>query len=66
MSPITNQAIQVEVTPRAINGPNAWVGLTTRRDDANYYYVTLRASGTVELKRLVNGAITTLAIAPAN
>ena len=55
----TNQAIQVEVTPRAVNGPNAWVGLTTRRsDDANYYYVTLRASGTVELKRLVNGAIT--------
>ena len=63
----TNQAIQVEITPRAINGPNAWVGLTTRRsDDANYYYVTLRASGTVELKRLVNGAITTLASAPAD
>lgn len=66
-SPTGNQAIQVEVTPRGISGANAWVGLMTRRqDDANYYYVTLRASGTVELKRMSAGAFTTLAAAPAS
>lgn len=61
-----NQAIQVQVTPRATVGTNAWVGLTTRRTGSSYYYVTLRASGAIELKRLVNGAITTLAAAPAS
>lgn len=59
-----NQAIQAELTLRAINGPNAWAGLVVRRmDDANYYYVTLRASGTVELKRMVQGQFATLGIA---
>jgi hypothetical protein len=62
----TNQAIQVEVTPRATVGTNAWVGLTTRRAGSSYYYVTLRASGAVELKRMVNGAFTTLDTAPAS
>ena len=61
-----NQAIQAEVTPRAAVGSNAWVGLTTRRDGSNYYYITLRASGTLDLKRMVNGAFTTLATAAAN
>jgi hypothetical protein len=60
-SSATNQAIQVEVTPRAAVGANAWVGLTTRRNGANYYYVTLRSSGTIDLKRMVDGAFTTLA-----
>lgn len=64
-SDMTNQSIQAEVTYQAGTGPNAWVGLATRRtDDRNYYYVTLRASGTVELKRMVDGAFTTLASAP--
>jgi hypothetical protein len=62
----TNQAIQVEVTPRGTVGANAWIGLTTRRNGSNYYYVTLRASGSIELKRMVNGVFTTLATAPAN
>ncbi|HEV7608022.1 MAG TPA: hypothetical protein VGO61_11825 [Steroidobacteraceae bacterium] len=61
-----NQAIQSEVTVRDLTGANAWVGLTTRRlDDSNYYYVTLRLSGTVELKRMVGGVVTSLAAAPA-
>ena len=47
--------------------PNAWLGLLTRYQDAsNYYYVTLRASGSVEVKRMVNGVFTTLAAAPAS
>jgi hypothetical protein len=61
-----NQAIQAQVTPRATVGANAWIGLTTRRAGSSYYYVTLRASGAIELKRLVNGAFTTLAAAPAS
>jgi hypothetical protein len=47
-------------------GTHAWVGLTTRRAGSNYYYVTLRASGAIELKRTVNGALVTLATAPAS
>ena len=61
-SSTTNQSIQAEVTIRAFSGPNAWVGLATRRSDAsNYYYLTLRSSGTLELKRMVGGVFTTLA-----
>lgn len=61
------QSIQSEVTLRGFTGPNAWLGLLTRYDDAsNYYYVTLRASGSVEMKRMVNGVFTTLASAPAS
>lgn len=60
-----NQAIQAEVTVRSFNGADRWAGLMTRRvDDANYYYVTLRQSGTVQLRKVVNGAIHTLDLAP--
>jgi hypothetical protein len=61
-----NQAIQGEVTVRKFNGADRWVGLTTRRSsDSNYYYVTLRSSGSVQLRRMWNGTFTTLASAPA-
>jgi hypothetical protein len=68
-SSTTNQSIQAEVTIRALSGSNSWVGLATRRSDAsNYYYLTLRSSGTLELKRMVGGVFTTLAstTAPVN
>ena len=68
-SSTANQSIQAEVTIRALSGSNAWVGLATRRSDAsNYYYLTLRSSGTLELKRMVGGVLTTLAstTAPVN
>ncbi len=62
----TTQSIQSEITLRAISGTDRWVGLATRHtDDANYYYVTLRTNGRIELKRMRNGVITTLASAPA-
>jgi hypothetical protein len=65
-SPTTNQSIQSEVTIRALPGSNSWVGLATRRSDAsNYYYVTLRSGGTLELKRMLGGVFTTLASAAA-
>ena len=65
-SRMSNQAIQAEVTIRYVTGADRWVGLMTRRsDDSNYYYVTLRTSGVVQLKRVVDGAFSTLASAPA-
>jgi hypothetical protein len=52
----TNQSIQAEVRPTAVNGSDRWVGLATRRTDAsNYYYVTLRSSGVIQLKRMQGG-----------
>lgn len=56
-----HQAIQADVTPTAINGADRWVGLATRRSDAaNYYYVTLRSTGIIELKRMYHGGFATL------
>ena len=60
-----NQAIEADVRPTAFRCNDCWVGLATRYvNDQNFYYVTLRKSGTVQLRRLSNGAITTLASAP--
>ena len=57
----TNQSIQAEVKPTAVNGNNRWVGLATRRTDASdYYYVTLRSSGIIELKRMQGGVFVTI------
>jgi hypothetical protein len=61
-----NQSIQADVKPTAVNGNDRFVGLATRRTDADhYYYVTLRSSGTIQLKRKVPGSFQTLATAPA-
>jgi hypothetical protein len=60
-----DQAIQAEVTPTSFAGADRWFGLMTRQTDAmNYYYVTARSSGTIQLRRIVNGTFTTLASAP--
>lgn len=61
----TNQAVEADVRPTAFNGPNSWVGLAVRRTDANnYYYITLRRTNVLELKRMVNGSFVTLASTP--
>jgi len=58
----TNQAIEAEVTPRAFDGNDRWVGLVTRfQDSQNYFYVTMRSSGSLQLKRLRAGVIGTIA-----
>jgi hypothetical protein len=50
------QSIEADITPTAFSGTNRWAGLAVRYlDDANYYYVALRSSGVVQLKRLRNG-----------
>ena len=60
-----DQAIEADVRPTAVRCTDCWVGLATRYvNDQNFYYVTLRISGTVQLRRLTNDAITTLASAP--
>ena len=65
-SPMTNQAIQVEVTPRATASTAAWVGITTRRNGSNFYFVGLRASGGMEFRRVVDGVSTFLGTAPTD
>jgi hypothetical protein len=58
----TDQAIQADVKPTAVNGADRWAGLVTRRgDSANYYYVTLRSSGIIALKRMYQGRFVNLA-----
>jgi len=57
-----DQAIQVDVTPWSFNGPDRWFGLVVRYSDANnYYYVTARSSGSLQLKKMLGGSYTTLA-----
>lgn len=60
-----DHGIQVDVRPTAFDGTDRWFGLAVRRTDAsNYYYVTVRNSNVIELKRMLNGAFQTLASAP--
>ena len=57
-----DQAIQVEVIPQSFSGADRWFGLATRQTDmANYYYVTARSSGTIQLRRMQNGSFNMLA-----
>jgi len=62
---MTNQSIGADVRPTAFNGKDRWVGLVTRyTDPANHYYVTLRDSNRIVLKRMLNGAFVELVSAP--
>jgi hypothetical protein len=57
----TDQSIQVDVKPTAFSGPDRWFGVAVRRADAtNYYYVTARQTNVIQLKKNVNGAVSTL------
>ena len=59
------QSIEAVIRPTAFSGADRWAGLAVRYlDSANYYYVTLRSSGVVELKRMLDGVYTTLAQKP--
>lgn len=61
----SDQSIEADVTPTAFGCADCWVGLVTRyQDTANYYYVTLRNSGQVHLRRMLNGSYVELARAP--
>jgi hypothetical protein len=60
----TNYIVSVRAKPLAFNGTNRFVSVMARaQSDTSYYYLALRSNNTVELKKLVNGAATTLASA---
>jgi hypothetical protein len=57
----TNQSITADVRPTAFSGNDRWVGVFARRSNAsNYYYLTLRSSNTLLLRKMVNGVWATL------
>ncbi|MFZ5896987.1 MAG: peptidoglycan DD-metalloendopeptidase family protein [Myxococcota bacterium] len=56
----TNQLVSARVKPLSFNGSDRFVAVFARLQNAgNYYYATLRSSGKIELKKLVNGSSTT-------
>jgi len=60
-----HQGVEADIRPTAFDGNDRWVGLATRFVDMqNHYYVTLRSSGSVQLRRMRGGTFTTLATAP--
>ncbi len=61
----THQAIEADIRALEFNGNDRWFGLVTRyQDEQNFFYVTLRSGGTVQLRRVRNGAASELARAP--
>jgi hypothetical protein len=60
-----DQIVEADLRPTQFSGTDRWVGLMARyRDDSNYHYVTLRSSGSLDIKKLVNGSIQNLASVP--
>jgi len=60
-----DQIVQADLRPTQFSGTDRWVGLIARyRDEGNYHYVTLRSSGALDIRKLVNGSIQTLASVP--
>jgi hypothetical protein len=63
--PTNDQVVQFTAIPRSFAGSDRWFGVMARFVDAsNYYYMTVRSSNTVSLRKLTNGAVTVLATAP--
>jgi hypothetical protein len=70
-TPTDDQVVSLRVRPTSYaatsTGQERWVGVIARyTNDQNYYYLTLRSGGTLSLRKLVNGAITTIASVPAS
>jgi len=64
-----DQVVESRVMPESYantGNQDKWIGLIARyRDENNYYYLTLRSSNAVSLRKLVNGQITELDTAAA-
>jgi hypothetical protein len=60
------QVVSARVRPQSHGtGSDPWIGLAARVvDESNYYYVTLRRSQQLSLRRMVNGQIQVLATVP--
>lgn len=73
--PTGDQSVRVRARLDTFANPSGmqdpWFGLMARRtDDSNFYYVTLRRSNRIDLRKVVNGSVTVLAsraftVAPA-
>jgi hypothetical protein len=67
-TPVADQIVSARVRPVAysVDGTqDRWLGLVARySDERNYYYLTLRSGNTLSLRKLVNGAISTLGTVP--
>jgi pectate lyase len=63
--PTDDQSIDVRARPTTFagtGGGDRWFGAMARYvDDSNYYYLSVRSSNTVSIRKLVNGSITVLA-----
>lgn len=59
-----NYAVQVRAKALSFNGSDRFIAVLARaQSDTSYYYLSLRSSNTVQLRKLVNGTATTLASA---
>jgi hypothetical protein len=64
--PVPNQEInaRIRLDSFAASQQGAWFGLLGRYVDArNHYYVTVRSTGQIQIRKIVNGVITTLGTA---
>jgi hypothetical protein len=60
-----NQVLQSALRIRQFGTGSPWAGLMVRYvDPNNYYYVTVRQSGEISLRKLTNGSITVLGSVP--
>jgi hypothetical protein len=62
-TPVPNQEInaRMRLDSFAASQQGAWFGLLARYVDArNHYYVTVRSTGQIQVRKIVNGVITTL------
>ncbi len=58
----TDYAVEARIKPLSFNGTDRFVALLARaQGSTSYYYLTLRSSNKIELKKLVSGSSTTLA-----
>jgi hypothetical protein len=67
--PADDQIVRVRARLDTFASPTGtqerWFGVMARHvDDANFYYLSLRSSNTVSLRKVINGTVTTLASAP--
>ena len=65
-TPVENQEIIARARLNSFNSavPGAWFGLLARYvDPQNYYYVAVRSTNTVQIRKRMNGVVTVLAAA---
>ena len=62
LTAMTDQVIQARVKPVSFNGTDRYVALMGRyTDTSNYYFLTLRNSNKLDIRRIKSGTVTTLA-----